>query len=131
MKKHLDQLVRTRNFSFAWLLTIVIGIGLITSCGQSNVRVVEPTGVIDRYVVVAGTYQRVLRGEIVQIIPRTLEVHVGDEIIIENQDNVTHMIGPFNVRSGETLRHVWASAGTIEGDCTFIPDQKVTIRVLP
>lgn len=131
MKKHRKQSVAPRVAKFASLLTIFLGIGLIASCGQPDVRVVEPTGVVDRYFVPAGTYQRVMRGEIVQIIPRQLEVHVGDEIIIENQDNITHMIGPFTVRAGETLRHVWASTGTIEGDCTFIPDQKVTIRVLP
>ena len=131
MKKRRNQDCHSREIKFAWLLTIFLSIGLVASCGQSNVRIVEPTGVVDRYVVPAGTYKRVLRGEIVQIIPRELEVHVGDAIIIENQDNITHMIGPFNVRAGETLRHVWASVGTIEGDCTFIPDQKVTIRVLP
>ena len=131
MKTHHKPLIVARIAKFASLLAIILGVGLITSCGQSDVRVVEPTGVVDRYVVASGTYQRVMRGEIVQIIPRKLEVHVGDEIIIENQDNITHMIGPFTVRAGETLRHVWASTGTIEGDCTFIPDQKVTIRVLP
>jgi hypothetical protein len=131
LKKHHKTFEIWRAVRLAQIFTILVGIGLITSCGQSDVRVVEPTGVVDRYVVASGTYQRVLRGEIVQIIPRKLEVHVGDEIIIENQDNITHMIGPFSVRAGETLRHVWASTGTIEGDCTFIPDQKVTINVLP
>jgi len=110
---------------------LLLMLGLVTGCDQPQVRIVEPTGVVANYVIKVGTYQRLLRGEIFDVFPRELEVHVGDEIVIENQDSFNHMIGPFGIRAGETLRHVWASAGTIEGECTFIPDQKVTIRVLP
>lgn len=131
MIRHHKAKRRTGISRFAFAIATVLNIGLITSCSQPSVKIIEPTGVVTSYVVPAGTNLRVLRGEIVQIIPRKLEVHVGDEIIIENQDDVLHMIGPFNVRPGETLRHVWAIVGTIEGDCTFIPGQKVTIHVLP
>lgn len=110
---------------------LLLMLGLVTGCDRPQVRIVKPTGVVANYVIKAGTYQRLLRGEILDVFPRELEVHVGDEIVIENQDSFNHMIGPFGIRAGETLRHVWASAGAIEGECTFIPEQKVIIRVLP
>lgn len=116
---------------FAGLLILLLGVGLVSSCDQSNIRIVEPTGKVDIYVVPFGTYQRLMRGELIDIIPRKLEVNVGDKIVVENQDNITHMVGPFTVRPGETVTHIWSIATTIEGECTFIPNQKVTIVVRP
>lgn len=76
-----------------------------------------------------GTAERIAAGEIVELLPRTLEVSVGDALEIRNNDLVTHEVGPYTVAAGQTLRQTFTSPGTIEGLCTLHESGAITIVV--
>jgi hypothetical protein len=89
------------------------------------------TGEVFEVVVPMGTFEKVMRGEFVDLLPSIIEVSVGDEFVVVNEDKVTHTIGPFSVRPGETLRHVWQTVDTIQGDCSVLMSDNVIINVGP
>ena len=76
-----------------------------------------------------GTAQRLDAGEDVELLPRTLEVSVGDRLEITNHDDVTHEVGPYTVAAGQTLRQTFTSVGTLEGACTLHPSGAITIVI--
>lgn len=77
----------------------------------------------------AGTADRIAAGELVELVPRTLEVSVGDTLEIHNRDGVAHEVGPYTVAAGQTLRQTFTSPGTIQGVCSLHPSGELTIRV--
>jgi plastocyanin len=89
------------------------------------------TGDVFEVVVPMGTFEQVMRGEFVDLLPSIIEVSVGDEFVVVNEDKVTHTIGPFSVRPGETLRHVWQTVDTIQGECSVLMSDNVIINVGP
>lgn len=76
-----------------------------------------------------GTAARMEAGEQVQLLPRILEVSVGDRLEIHNRDTVTHEIGPYLLSSGRSLRQTFTSPGTIEGYCSLHDSGAITIVV--
>ena len=77
----------------------------------------------------AGTGERIAKGEQIELIPRDLGLSVGDTMIIENQDDRNHTVGPFAVRAGETLTYTFSNAGVFKGACSVHPSGEVTITV--
>lgn len=84
-----------------------------------------------RYVIDPGTGARIDAGEQVDILPATLEVHVGEVIEIVNLDDRGHLVGPFYAGAGETVRQRFASEGTFIGECTAHPSGMIEITILP
>ena len=78
---------------------------------------------------VRGISFQIARGEFVDVIPTMIYARVGDEIVIDNQDTFAHVVGPFSLRPGERVRHMWSEAGTIEGECSTHLSDRVTIVV--
>ena len=76
-----------------------------------------------------GTAARIEAGERVELLPRSLEVAVGDTLEIRNQDVETHQVGPYTVAAGQTVRQTFSSPGTLQGLCTLHPDGQLTIVV--
>lgn len=76
-----------------------------------------------------GTAERMAAGEQIELLPRTLEVEVGDRLVVVNRDEVTHEVGPYTVAAGQTLAQTFTSPGTIEGLCTLHPSGAITIVV--
>jgi plastocyanin len=77
----------------------------------------------------AGTYERVTRGEDVDIFPAELRATVGQRIRIVNRDLVGQTIGPYYVGPQSTVQQTFRSAGTIEGLCTAHPSRSIRIVV--
>lgn len=118
----------------AVLVALVASTALVGACSsqqEGSSKVVPLTGESYEVVVPLGTFERKMRGEFVDLLPSIIEVSVGDEFVVVNDDEVTHSIGPFSVRPGETLRHVWQSVDTIEGDCSVLMSDNITINVGP
>ena len=118
----------------AVLVALIASTALVGACSSQQVgssNVVPLTGESYEVVVPLGTFERKMRGEFVDLLPSIIEVSVGDEFVVANDDEVTHSIGPFSVRPGETLRHVWQSVDTIEGDCSVLMSDNITINVGP
>jgi plastocyanin len=99
---------------------VVLLLVALTSALRTEVIVVE---------VPLGTAALIDAGEPVELLPRTLEVSVGDTLEIHNLDVVAHEVGPYGVAAGQTLRQTFSSPGTLQGLCTLHPDGELTIVV--
>lgn len=82
------------------------------------------------YLIPAGTAERIAAGEPIEIVPRELEVRVGEAIRIVNDDDEGHVVGVFYVGPGETLSQRFTAPGVLSGECTVHSDGEFTVRVL-
>ena len=118
----------------AVLAAMIVAGTALTACATQDSGApsgVPLTGEVYEVVVPMGTFEQVMRGEFVDLLPSIIEVSVGDEFVVVNEDKVTHTIGPFSVRPGETLRHVWQTVDTIQGECSVLMSDNVIINVGP
>ncbi|MCX7619289.1 MAG: hypothetical protein N2037_00415 [Acidimicrobiales bacterium] len=107
----------------AAVLIVLVGVtALIVASSRSDPAVY-------RFVVPPGTGARIDAGETIELIPTSLDVRVGDELIVENQDDRNHVVGPFTVAAGETLQHSFSRPGVYEGFCTVHSANRVRITV--
>jgi hypothetical protein len=83
------------------------------------------------FTIPAGTGDRVDAGERVAILPPQLTVRVGEVLVIVNEDDRGHAIGPFYVGPGQTLRQRFAAPGEFEGECSVHPDGSLRLVVVP
>ena len=107
---------------------------LIAGCGDD-----EPSGFSvgsagDRpadyaFVIPVGAGEALDAGQPLEILPADLPVKVGEVIEIVNEDDRGHLVGPFFVDAGETLRHSFASPGEFVGICTVHPSGEITVTV--
>jgi hypothetical protein len=121
--------LRTRRTIIPFGVFVFMISGIVASCSNTETSSVVTTGTVLRVVVPAGTFDAVARGEFVDLLPEIVQVKVGDEFVVVNNDTFTHVIGPFSVRPGETLSHYWSQVATIEGDCTILLNDRVLIIV--
>lgn len=114
-----------------WLALALFG--LLSGCGADDeVAVSEPDAgqqADHAFTILVGTGEAMDRGEEVDILPAELDVRVGDVLEIVNQDDRGHLVGPFFVGAGETLRQEFTSAGTFEGICTVHPSGQFVLTV--
>jgi hypothetical protein len=94
------------------VVAIVVVVVALAAGGGSN-------GVTHRYTIPAGTSARLAAGEPVDIMPTRLVVHVGDRLVLHNEDSVTQQMGPLTVAAGGVVEMKFARTGTIEGTCTM------------
>lgn len=81
------------------------------------------------YVIPAGTWQRVQAKETVEIVPRRLDVEVGESIRIRNEDDKGSNVGIFYIGLGETVRMRFTSSGELSSTCDVHPSGQFTIVV--
>lgn len=107
--------------------------GLLAGCGGGDeVGVSEPSAdqaADHQFTILDGTGEAMDRGEKVDILPAELDVRVGQVLEIVNQDDRGHLVGPFFVGAGETLRQQFTSPGTFEGICTVHPSGQFVLTV--
>ena len=77
------------------------------------------------YVVPYGTSVRIDQGQVVDLMPRLLEVKVGESIRITNQDGRDYMIGPFFVTAGQSLAMRFTHDGRAVGRVQHEPRGRV------
>ena len=118
------------------LLPLLLVLALVAvACGGDDRQgaLVEPDPTADSYdydyEIPLGTGERFDNGELIEIIPATLEVNVGEVLRIVNDDDRDHLIGPFFVGAGETLVQRFASPGEFEGLCTVHPSGEFVLKV--
>lgn len=81
------------------------------------------------YYIPLGTAGRIDAGEQVEIVPRELEVRVGEAIRIVNDDVEGHVVGVFFVGAGETLSQRFTAPGVLAGECSVHSGGEFTLRV--
>ncbi|MGZ4676124.1 MAG: cupredoxin domain-containing protein [Acidimicrobiia bacterium] len=96
---------------------------IATRSGTHEPRVYE-------YTVPNGTGARIEAGEKLYVFPAKLEVHVGDQILIHNEDVRPAVVGPYTVDRNSTLSQTFASPGYITGFCSIHPSGRVTIHIV-
>ena len=106
----------------------------LTGCGDSDTFDVEAatdeSGSADyNYVIPQGAGEAFDAGEPLEILPARLEVSKGEMIEIRNDDSRGHLVGPFFVGAGETLRQRFSSPGEYIGDCTVHPSGEIVVVV--
>lgn len=82
-----------------------------------------------RYVIPFGAGEALDAGEPMEILPASLEVQVGEIVEIVNQDDRGHLVGPFFVGEGETLRQRFSSPGEFIGMCSVHPSGELRLIV--
>jgi plastocyanin len=115
------------------LLCLVIGIVLAAVGselafhfqGQNTSRA---AGTIE-LVIPAGTAQKVAEGE--SIIPASQTFVVGDTLVVNNQDSVTHNLGPLIVPAGASASMKLDQAGNLDYVCSFQPSRYYGIDIQP
>jgi len=114
------------------LLLWLTGVLAIVSLGAAVVLHVAPRAVASQIITISvpeGTQAQMDAGEEIVLFPRRLEVGVGDQIVIENDDFSSHQVGPYIVGPGQRVVQTFSTAGVIEGICTLHPSGEVTIVV--
>jgi len=112
---------------------LIIG-ALASACGTN-----EPDGLFANddgssaadysYVIPAGAGEAIDRGESLDILPQELNVRVGESIELINEDDRGHLVGPFFVGKGETLRQRFSAPGTFIGDCSVHQSGQIILTV--
>ncbi|MCJ7725275.1 MAG: hypothetical protein MUP76_02635 [Acidimicrobiia bacterium] len=101
------------------------------SSGPDAIRLEEAAGpgADHSFTIPAGAGEAFDRGEPLEILPGELRVSVGEVIEIVNRDDRGHLVGPFFVGAGETLRQRFASPGEFVGICTVHPSGELVLVV--
>jgi plastocyanin len=81
------------------------------------------------YTIPAGTGEAIDRGDSVDILPRELDVRVGEVLELINLDSRGHLVGPFFVGKGETLRQRFNAPGTFIGECSVHDSGEIVLTV--
>jgi plastocyanin len=117
---------------------VIVGGLLVGRAVQSDdssseaIQIEAADGVTDfeyDYLIPPGTASRIAAGQVVEIVPAELVVHVGDSIRITNNDSEDHIVGAFFVAAGEVLTQRFKSVGTLEGACSVHPSGSFVLRV--
>jgi len=87
----------------------------------------EPQDV--KLVIPAGTAERVARGEVPPTIPKDLTFVVGDVLVVVNQDNVDHQLGPLWIPPGTTASLPLDTEQQFAFQCSFQPTQYLGLDV--
>lgn len=82
-------------------------------------------------VVPAGTQERILAGEVIDVMPNRIELSVGDTLLIRNEDSVTQSVGPYIVAAAREMSLTYGSVGRYEGYCPLSADETYVIIVTP
>ena len=81
------------------------------------------------YVIPIGAGLALDAGTPLEILPRDFDAHVGQTIQIINQDDRGHLVGPWFVGAGETMRQTFKTPGEFIGECTVHPSGEIVVTV--
>jgi len=110
------------GFVAAAVLLVALTVGLARVVGQRPGE--------ERLVVIpAGTAARIAAGERVELLPADLRFRLRDTLVVVNDDDTTHQVGPFTVASGQRLEKRFSEAATLEGSCSLHPSGSITIEI--
>ena len=68
-------------------------------------------------------------GTPLEILPGDFDARVGETIQIVNEDDRGHLVGPWFVGAGETMRQTFKTPGEFIGECTVHPSGQIVVTV--
>lgn len=108
---------------------------LLTGCGSDEPAPLfqedgSSGGADYSYTIPAGSGEAIDRGDPLDILPDSLEVRVGELFELINEDDRGHLVGPFFVGAGETVRQRFNAPGSFIGVCTVHPSGEFVLTVV-
>lgn len=88
-----------------------------------------PDGETYEFTIPSGTGAKLDAGEAVDVLPERLEVRTGDLILIHNEDERNHVVGPFYVPAADTMEHTFVVTGEFAGACSAHASGQITVVV--
>ena len=115
-------------------VTVLIAVLLAASCGGDG-ELFEDAGFGDEdadysFTIPVGAGEAIDRGEPLDILPGELQVSMGEVLELVNLDDRGHLVGPFFVGAGETLRQRFSTPGDYEGICSVHPSGEFILTVV-
>lgn len=112
------------------LLVVIAVVGCSSSSQPFDVAEVAGSSTPDfEFEIPAGAGLALDAGNPLEILPAELRAEVGQSIEIVNVDDRGHLIGPWFVGAGETLRQEFTSPGEFIGTCTVHPSGEIRVVV--
>ena len=107
---------------------------LVTACGSEDLGPLladddSAENADYSYTIPAGSGEAIDRGEALDILPGELKAEVGELFELINLDDRGHLVGPFYVGKGETLRQRFNAPGTFIGACSVHPSGEIVLTV--
>jgi hypothetical protein len=114
---------RPAGLKMRWRRAVGLGLLAVLSAG-ALIAVMDrrpglPGGVDHEFVVPAGAGATLDAGGSVDVLPRDLEVHVGDRIVVVNEDGQAHEVGPWTVPAGDTFTFRFRQVGRYDSHCSL------------
>ena len=118
--------------------TLAIGVVLLVGIAVSAVLLLSRGGDdpdstasgVQEIVVPRGTAEKIKAGETVDVMPSLIEVKVGEDLVLTNDDTYTHVIGPQMVKAGESVTLNFGAPGSYQGYCEINADREYKIVVV-
>ena len=80
-------------------------------------------------VIPAGTARRVANGESEPSIPEGMVLVIGDTLIVRNEDDADHQLGPLFIPAGTSASLNFNAAEKYAYSCSFVPDKSFGLDV--
>lgn len=112
----------------ASILLAVAGCG----AGTESFEQIDASGEVIadyEFVIPIGAGEALDAGTPLEILPARLDATVGQTIQIVNQDTRGHLVGPWFVGGGETLRQTFKSPGEFIGECSVHPSGEIRVVI--
>lgn len=109
-------------------LGLALLVFVATACGSRSSEGGPEQPTFD-FVIPAGAGERIDAGEPLEILPAELVAELDETIQIVNEDDRAHLVGPWFVGAGETLRQRFNVAGVFTGSCSVHPSGGFTVTV--
>jgi plastocyanin len=81
------------------------------------------------YVIPIGAGLALDAGSPLAILPGDFDARVGQTIQIINEDDRGHLVGPWFVGAGETMRQTFKTPGEFIGECTVHPSGQIVVTI--
>ncbi len=81
------------------------------------------------YVIPQGAGLALDAGTPLEILPGDFDARVGQTIQIVNDDDRGHLVGPWFVGAGETMRQTFKTPGEFIGECTVHPSGQIVVTI--
>lgn len=119
--------------SLAASISILLAIAGCTSTPESFDQVDASAQAIPdyEYVIPVGAGLALDAGTPLEILPGDFDARVGQTIQIVNEDDRGHLVGPWFVGAGETMRQTFTTPGEFVGECTVHPSGQIVVTVSP
>lgn len=112
----------------ASILLAVAGCGDATDSFEQIDAAAESVADYD-FVIPVGAGVALDAGTPLEILPARLDAVVGQTIQIVNEDDRGHLVGPWFVGAGETLRQTFKSPGEFVGECSVHPSGQIQVVI--